>query len=103
MAMAGAERQATRRGAFSVLRAAAGAFLVTAASGSSDPRLLIFTGPDFVERRTNVRVPGADLLISLITNGFDLRAFDEMFRAPQLHRWTNTPPLVIEARTLQFT
>ena len=37
-----------------------GAFLVTADTGSPEPRLLIFTGPDLVERRTNVRVPGAD-------------------------------------------
>lgn len=82
---------------------ASGAFLVTAATASSEPRLLIFNGPDVVERRTNARVPGADLLISLITNSFDLRAFDEMFRAPSLRRWTNAPPLLIETRTLQFT
>jgi Carboxypeptidase regulatory-like domain len=82
---------------------ASGAFLVTAATASSEPRLLIFSGTDLVERRTNARVPGADLLISLITSGFDLRAFDEMFRAPSLRRWTNAPPLAIETRTLQFT
>ncbi|HYN09277.1 MAG TPA: carboxypeptidase regulatory-like domain-containing protein [Vicinamibacterales bacterium] len=82
---------------------ASGAFLVSAAAGSADPRLLIFTGPDLVERRTNVRLPGADLLVSLISGGFDLRAFDEMFRAPQLRRWTSAPPLLIEARSLQFT
>jgi predicted Zn-dependent protease len=82
---------------------ASGAFLVTAATGSSEPRLLIFTGPDLVERRTNARVPGADLVISLIANGFDLRAFDEMFRSPLLHRWTSAPPVNIETRTLQFT
>ena len=80
-----------------------GTFLVTAATGSTDPRLLIFTAPDRVERRTNGRVPGADLLVSLISGGFDLRAFDEMFRAPQLRRWTAAPPLLIEARSLQFT
>jgi hypothetical protein len=82
---------------------ATGAFLVTADSGSTEPRLLIFTGPDLVERRTNVRVPGADLLVSLIAGGFDLRAFDEMFRAPQLRRWIAAPPLLLEARSLQFT
>ena len=51
----------------------------------------------------NVRLPGVDLLVSLIANNFDLRAFDEMFRAPQLRRWTSAPPLLIEARSLQFT
>ena len=80
-----------------------GLFLVTAATESTEPRLLVFTAPDRVERRTNGRVPGADLLVSMIAGGFDLRAFDEMFRAPQLHRWTAAPPLLIEARSLQFT
>lgn len=80
-----------------------GAFLVTADSGSTEPRLLIFTGPDLIERRTNVRVPGAELLVSLISGGFDLQAFDEMFRAPQLRRWITAPPLLLETRSLQFT
>jgi hypothetical protein len=80
-----------------------GLFFVTAATESTEPRLLVFTAPDRVERRTNGRVPGADLLVSMIAGGFDLRAFDEMFRAPQLRRWTAAPPLLIEARSLQFT
>jgi hypothetical protein len=80
-----------------------GLFLVTAATASTEPRLLVFTAPDRVERRTNGRVPGAELLISMIAGGFDLRAFDEMFRTPQLHRWTGAPPLLVEARSLQFT
>ena len=80
-----------------------GAFLVTAATGSTEPRLLVFTSPNQVERRTNVRVPGADLLVSMIPGGFDLRAFDEMFRSPQLRRWTAAPPLLVETRSLQFT
>ena len=80
-----------------------GAFLVTAARASTEPRLLVFTSPNQVERRTSVRVPGADLLVSMIPGGFDLRAFDEMFRLPQLRRWTAAPPLLIETRSLQFT
>ena len=80
-----------------------GAFLVAAATASSEPRPLVFTGPNLVERRTNVRVPGPDLLVSMIPDGFDLRAFDEMFRSPQLRRWTAAPPLLIETRSLQFT
>ncbi len=82
---------------------ASGAFLVTAASGSTDPRQLIFTGPNLIERRTSGRVPGNDLLVSLISGGFALTAFDEMFRAPTLRRWTSAPPLLIETRSLQFT
>ena len=80
-----------------------GAFLVAAATASSEPRPLVFTGPNLVERRTNVRVPGTDLVVSMMPGGFDLRAFDEMFRSPQLRRWTATPPLLIETRSLQFT
>jgi hypothetical protein len=39
----------------------------------------------------------------LISGSFDLRAFDEMFRAPQLRRWTSAPPILLEMRSLQFT
>jgi hypothetical protein len=82
---------------------ATGAFSVMASTTSTDPRLVILTGPTIVERRTNLRVPGADVLVSLIATSFDLRAFDEMFRVSQLLRWTTAPPLVVETRAVQFT
>jgi hypothetical protein len=82
---------------------ATGSFVIVGASGSSDPVSIAFSGSGLVERHTQLRVPGPDALISLIPTSFDLRAFDEMFRVPQLLRWTDAPPLAIERRTLQFT
>lgn len=82
---------------------ATGTFSVAASDGLTDPRQVIFSAPTVVERRTNLRVPGADIVLSLIPGGFDLRAFDEMFRVPQLLRWTSAPPLLVETRALQFT
>lgn len=80
-----------------------GAFSLIAAAGAPGPRLVTVTAPGRVDRLTNIRVPGSDILVSLISTGFDLRAFDEMFRVPHLLRWTAAPPLRIETRTLQFT
>jgi hypothetical protein len=81
-----------------------GAFTIAAGTPASDPRLVLFAGPGVVERRTNVRVPGAPISVSLISSGFDLNAFNQMLRASsQLQRWTTAPPLLIETRALQFT
>jgi hypothetical protein len=81
-----------------------GVFRVTAAAGSAASRPFEFTGADVVTRRTWLHVPEeSDVAISLIPNGFDQRAFDEMLRAPMLRRWTAAPPLVIERRALEFT
>ncbi len=82
---------------------ATGAFQMITTDMSPEARRLAFTGANVVERRTAVRVPGANTLISLIAATFDLAAFDEMFRAPALTRWTSAPPLVIERRVVQFT
>lgn len=82
---------------------ASGAFKIMATSGSADPRLLTFTAPGMVDRRTGVKVPGADTVISLISSGFDLSAFDQMFRSPGLTRWTTQPPLIISKRSVTFT
>ncbi|HKW01512.1 MAG TPA: hypothetical protein VJN96_16925 [Vicinamibacterales bacterium] len=81
-----------------------GAFTISASAPATDPRLVVFTGPGIVERRTNVRVPGAAISVSLISSGFDLNAFNQMFRSSSsLLRWTTAPPLLIETRALQFT
>lgn len=80
-----------------------GAFSLIAAAGAPGPRLVTVTAPGRIDRQTSIRVPGSDIVVSLISSGFDLRAFDEMFRVPHLLRWTSAPPLRIEARTLQFT
>lgn len=81
-----------------------GAFTIAAGTPATDPRLVLFAGPGIVERRTNVRVPGAPMSVSLISSGFDLNAFNQMLRASSLlQRWTTAPPLLIETRALQFT
>jgi hypothetical protein len=82
---------------------AAGAFQIRTTDSVPTPRRLVFTGATVVERRTTVRLPGANLLVSLIAAGFDLAAFDQMFRTPGLTRWTSAPPLLIERRVVQFT
>jgi hypothetical protein len=83
--------------------AADGFFSVSGSAPASDPAIFTFSGPGIVERRTSLRVPGSDAIVSLIPASFDLRSFDEMCRASQLLRWTAPPPLAIERRTLQFT
>lgn len=90
-------------GIISTASDAAGSFSVIASATTADPRLVLFTAPNIVERRTNVRVPGGDISVSLIPTSFDLRAFDEMFRVPMLLRWTTAPPLLVENRALIFT
>lgn len=79
-----------------------GAFSLVGATGSADSRVVTFTGPAVVERRTAMRVPGSDVVVSLISSDFDLLAFDQMFRQPFLLRWTSPPPLMIETQALQF-
>jgi Carboxypeptidase regulatory-like domain len=80
-----------------------GAFLINSTDTSPTSRRVVFTGTNVVERHTDVRMPGANTLISMIARGFDLAAFDEMFRAPVLTRWIVAPPLVVERRIIQFT
>jgi len=81
-----------------------GAFELSMSMGAApDPLQLFFSGPGVVERHTHLRVPGPDAEVSLIPAGFDLTAFDQMFRGPFLRRWTSQPPLLVEQRVLQFT
>jgi hypothetical protein len=82
---------------------AGGFFSITGSVPHADPVPLAFSSPGIVERRTFLRVPGPDAVVSVIPSSFDLRAFDEMCRGSQLLRWTQAPPLAIERRTLQFT
>jgi hypothetical protein len=91
-------------GGFSAAPSAAdGFFTITGSTATGDPAMFTFSAPGIVERRTSLRVPGADAIVSVIPTSFDLRAFDEMCRGSQLLRWTAPPPLTIERRTLQFT
>jgi hypothetical protein len=62
-------------------------------------------GSGVVERQTTISASGASATISMIPSGFDLVAFDEMFRAEnaRLQRWTTPPALVVLATTMIFT
>ena len=80
----------------------AGAFRLGAASADPMTTELRLTGAGIVERRTNARVPGSDVEISVIPAAFDLRAFDEMFRRPELRRWRQAPRLIVERRAVDF-
>ncbi len=81
----------------------AGSFSLQTDSALPTTRLAVFTGPSIVERQTSLKIPGQDVSATLISSRFDLAAFNEMFRAPMLLRWTTAPPLLIETRVLQFT
>jgi hypothetical protein len=90
-------------GAVSLQSDLGGGFSVTGAPGSIvSPLLLTFAGPSSVPRQTSLLVPGRDAIVSLIASTFDLTSFNEMFRTPELDRWTTAPPLKIETRTGQF-
>jgi Carboxypeptidase regulatory-like domain len=80
-----------------------GAFQVRSDSSATATRVVTFRGPGAVERQAGLKVPGPAAAVSLISSEFDLAAFDEMFRSPQLLRWTSAPPLRIELRVLQIT
>ena len=80
-----------------------GAIAIAAPSGAGNPIDVVFSGAAVVDRRTRLRVPGSDAVVSLIPGIFDLRAFDEMFRLPMLLRWTTQPPLLVDTQAGQFT
>lgn len=64
---------------------------------------LTFSGSPVTRRLTSVRVPGPGTSVSLIPAGFDMTAFDEMFRpAQKLQRWTGSPPLIVLTRQVRF-
>jgi hypothetical protein len=60
---------------------------------------------DFVERLTTVDAPADGVRLSLIPNGFDLHAFDELARTPnaRLQRWTSQPNLVVLMSVMRYT
>jgi hypothetical protein len=79
-----------------------GSFAILAAAASDPVRRIEFSGAEIVTRQTSLAMPRANVTVSLIPRGFDLRAFDEMLRTPMLRRWTTAPPLLIERRVVQF-
>lgn len=87
----------------STTSASDGALVVFTMDSNADPRAVTLDGAGIVSRHTSVRVPGPDLSLSVIPSAFDLSSFDQMLRAPALYRWTTSPPLIVERRTLHFT
>jgi hypothetical protein len=66
-------------------------------------RTVTLTNAAVVERQVGLKIPGAEVVLSLLPSSFDLNAFDEMFRVSQLQRWVTAPPLRVQSRLLQFT
>ena len=84
----------------STLSDAGGHFQLTTTAGDSvDARL---SRGGYIDRETTLRAGDGAARLSMIRDDFDLRTFDEMFRAPQLQRWTTTPVLLVEGTTLRF-
>ncbi len=65
---------------------------------------VVIDGGAVVERETRMAANGARTRVSMIPATFDLRAFDEMFRASnaQLQRWTSRPALVILGSVMDY-
>ena len=65
--------------------------------------VLTLSGPSIVERRRSVALPANVTKETLIPSGFDLAAFDEMFRGTgKLQRWTSAPALVVLGTVMQY-
>jgi Matrixin len=62
-------------------------------------------GNGIVDRETRITGPAADVVrLSIIPSGFDLAAFDQMFRAlnSRLARWTTRPSLVVLGAVMNY-
>ena len=67
-------------------------------------RTVSISSSAIVPRTTHLRIPGPDAQLTVIPGGFDLAAFDQMFRgAGRLQRWVSAPRLSVQTTVLQFT
>lgn len=82
---------------------ATGRLSLVAETSLDAARTVTLTNATVVERLVALKIPGAEVLLSLIPSSFDLNAFDEMLRVSQLQRWGSAPPLRVQSRLLQFT
>lgn len=86
-----------------VVTTAAGAFHLAAADPQS-VRGVTVSSAQTVDRATRLKVPGPDVMLTLMPTSLDLAAFDQMFRnGGVLHRWTSSPRVVLQNRGLVFT
>lgn len=81
---------------------ATGTLTVSAAAGSANARMVTFTVSGYVNRSVAMKVAGTAVTVSMIPAAFSLNAFDELLRTPHLRRWTTTPALRLQTRTLTF-
>ena len=82
-----------------------GEFRIEAPSSFSDVTPIRFLGPNIVTRATRVKIPGRPMSVSTMQIGFDLLAFDQMYRHSLdggLTRWVDAPRLVLQRRVLQY-
>jgi hypothetical protein len=78
-----------------------GQFEIQASGGRQTATI---SGPGVIVRETGLTIPGPHTVLSLIPASFDLPSFDQMFRrSTRLQRWTTSPSLIIQTRTLLFT
>lgn len=82
---------------------AAGTMTVGASANSVSARPVAFARAGYVTRTVAMKIPGNEVVVSMIPSSFNLEAYDELLRAPRLQRWTSAPPLRVQTRTLQFT
>jgi hypothetical protein len=80
-----------------------GMFTLDGAHSGTFPASL--RGPSIVERETTISASSDVTRMSVIPAGFDLTAFDEMFRYEnsRLQRWMQRPALVVVAATMALT
>ena len=81
---------------------AAGLMSLVADTSLDAARPVTFSNVTVVDRQVAMRIPGAEVVLSLIPASFDLNSFDEMLRVSQLQRWVSAPPLRVQSRLLQF-
>jgi len=81
-----------------------GEFSIEAPASFSDVTPIRFSGPNIVTRSSRVKIPGAPVALSTMQIGFDLLAFDQMYRhSGSLTRWVEAPRLVLQRRVLQYS
>lgn len=81
-----------------------GEYRIEAPATFVDVTPITVSGPNIVTRASRVRVPGSALNLSTMQIGFDLLAFDQMYRhSGALTRWIETPRLVLQRRVLQIS
>jgi hypothetical protein len=83
--------------------ALSGVMTVGATTASAAARPVTFSRDGYVSRTVAMKIPGSEVAVTLIPSTFNLTAFDELLRVTRLQRWTSSPPLRVQTRTLQFT